>query len=114
METINETVYLKKSVFFYKTYTQLLGFAIVISMIFGGLLRNNREDNLIFDLIVGLPPLIALPLVPIGLICSLMSYKNQEGNSNIRFKYLIRHIVACLLIVMIIIAMMTDISKLFE
>jgi hypothetical protein len=85
----------------------------MMSVIFNPLLRNYIDAE-VLDLFTGLPMIAVSMLIPIGLMCSLMSYKNQEGNSKVRFTYLIRHIFSCLFLLVIMTTMMTDISKIFE
>ena len=113
MESINEFVYLKKSVTLYKICIGNLGFSILMSFILNPLLKDNWYSDVI-RIFIGLPLLSFLVIPPIGLFYSWKSYKRKEGLSKTRFKYFMGHLIFCILIIVIIKMLMIDIAKLLE
>lgn len=107
-ETI-EPIYLKKSVRFYKIYGGLVVFALFMSVIVRPIL-SNRPD--LIDTLVGLPFLTMFVMAPIGLYYSWKSYKRKEGRSSTRFKYFLGHLFFCLLIILFVVVVISDISQL--
>lgn len=109
MEVNNEPIYLKKSATFYKIYGGLFIFSIVMSVIVRPLLKDYPDT---IDLLVGLPIFPIFVMAPIGLLYSWKSYKRKEGLSNTRFKYFLGHLFFCLLILLFIAVLVSDLSKL--
>lgn len=110
MTTENEPIYLKKSILFFKIYSILFLFSIIMSSI-GKLLLGNHYGLL--DLLIGLPSLAALIMVPIGMYYNWKSKKRNEENPKIRFKYFLRHSFFCLIVILMFSILIKDLAQLF-
>jgi len=110
MENPNEAIYLKKSILFFKIYAGLFLFAILMSIIRPSI--SGYESRL--DLLIGLPVFAMFIMAPIGLFYSWKSYKRKEGFSRTRLKFFIGHFFFCILILVFITAVLSDLLKLFE
>lgn len=107
-ETI-EPIYLKKSMRFYKIYGGLVIFALFMSVVVRPILKDYPD---LLDSLVGLPFLTMFIMAPIGLYYSRKSYKREEGRSSTRFKYFLGHLFFCLLIILFVVVIISDISEL--
>jgi hypothetical protein len=111
MDNENHPKYLTKSAIFYKVCGGLFLFSILVPF----LLRPLRKEYPGFlDILVGLPIFALFVLAPLGLFYSWKSYKRNEGLPKTRFKYLLGNLFFCILLILIIGIVVSDISKLFE
>ena len=104
-----EPVYLRKSLIFYKVYGGLIIFSLFMSIVVRPLMSGHKD---LLDLFVGLPIFIMFIMAPIGLFYSWKSYKRKEGRSITRFKYFLGHLFFCLLIILFLAVIVSDISQL--
>ncbi len=108
-ETEIEPRYLRKSVRFYKIYGGLFLFSLFMSIVIRPLMSAYPD---LLDLLVGLPIFAMFIMAPIGLYYSWNSYKRKEGKSSTRFKYFLGHMFFCLLVLLFVVVIISDISKL--
>lgn len=104
-----EPIYLRKSVRFYKIYGGLFLFSLFMSIVIRPLMSAYPD---FLDMLVGLPIFAMFIMAPIGLYYSWKSYKRKEGKSSTRFKYFLGHMFFCLLIMLFVVVIISDISKL--
>lgn len=110
-----KNLYLKKSARLYKISVGLMIFAVLMSAVIRPLLYERYSQFVdLADMFVGIPVLINIVLSPLGLYYSLKSYRRKEGHRMVRLKYLAGHLFFCLLIVLIIAVLISDITMLFE
>lgn len=108
--TSTAPIYLKKSVRFYKVYGGLFLFSILMTAVKRPLDQSYSD---ILDLAIALPILVVMVLAPIGLAYSIKSIKRKEGSPTTRLLYFSGHSFFCLVILLLIIAVIKDISQLF-
>lgn len=100
----NDLIYLNRSARLYKINGGLIIFSIAISVFLKPLVyKGDGKYADLFDILVGLPVLIAFVLAPLGLFYSWKSYRRKEGDSRRRFRFTIGHLFFCLLMVIILI-----------
>lgn len=110
MDTENKPIYLKKSATYFKIYGSLFLFSLVMSSIVRPLLKSYSN---LLDLLIALPFLSVFIMAPMGLFYSWKSSKNNEGLPKTRFKYFMSHLFFCILILISISVMVSDLAKLF-
>lgn len=109
MITIIEAPYLRKSIKIFRFYFCCLLFSLLSNTLLGPF----KEGYLVLiETIVGLPIFAVIVMAPIGLFNSWKSYKAKEEPRKKRTIFLIGHMFFCSLIVLFILAMIKDISKL--
>ena len=103
-----EPIYLRKSIRVYKIYGGLFLFSLFMSTVIRPLMSAYPD---FLDMLVGLPIFAMFIMSPIGLYYSWKSYKRKEGRSSTRFKYFLGHMFFCLLIILLILVIISDISN---
>ena len=103
---------LKRSAKTFKIYSRLLLVSLLTSVIFKPT-SGNQTILYLFDLIIGLPVLLTIFLVPMGLFFSLKSFKLNEGTKISRLKNLYGHLFFFILILLFLAVMVSDFRKLF-
>ena len=111
MPTVEQPYYLKKSIKIFRIY----GIAFLISMFTITFFRSvNQGFKGMNEAIVGLSFLIILFLAPFGLYNSVKSFKAKEEPRKKRTMFLIGHLFFCTLIILLLAAVIKDISSLYR
>ena len=101
-------VYLRKSAYIYKIYGSLFLFAVTMSLVVKPMFNEHAD---IFDWLIGLPGYAILLMAPVGLYYSWKSLRRKEGLAKTRFLYFAGHLLFCLLVIGMIAAIASDLSK---
>ncbi len=103
--------YLLKSVKIYKIY----GIGILVGIFTSIIIKPFvKESYFILDFFNGLPILLIILLAPIGVYYSWKSYREKESNSTTRLKYFLGHFIFCLLALILIIEIFSDLKDAFK
>lgn len=110
-------VYLKKSAKLLKISGALLFFSIVSNFIKIAVLasqpaRISITISGLLDILVALPILSIFVIAPFGLYLSWKSHKNKEGHAGVRMRYMLGHLIGCILLLFMVITFVRDIARL--
>jgi hypothetical protein len=116
-ESQQEPVYLKKAIRVFWVYFALL--IIVLFCTYLANLSSRGEINIpeaiinVAGLILAVPFLAFVILVPIGLFYIVKSFKGKEARLGTRILYTIIHSFFCVMVVIMLWILVSDVSKLF-
>ncbi|MEQ9303701.1 MAG: hypothetical protein RJQ14_07265 [Marinoscillum sp.] len=105
----NDKKFLKRSANIYKVYFGLFLFSILMTFI----KRAFEGIYDVFDMLIGLPAIAVMVFAPVGLAYTWKSKVRQEGKPMTRFLYFIGHSFFCLLTLVMILSIFTDILRMF-